>query len=103
VNDIRVRRLHNCARAHTTYRAFAACVYGDSSVVGGEGPFAVLGHPWPRTHRAVRLFEAQADADEARAKLDVNGCGEGCTGQPHTLERLHLTIWRRAPAGAGPQ
>lgn len=78
-------RYHGCGRRHRTWPAAAACVFGRKTPVIGSGPYAILTHCG---RLIVELFATQADAAQALAVINRNGCGHrACRGR-HELTQL---------------
>jgi len=90
---VKIYRRHYCERRHRTYRTLAKCLWPRALWIVGEGPYATLA--WCPRGLTVELHRTREAAEEAKACIDVTGCGGLCQGR-HEIIILARTVGGRS-------
>lgn len=81
---VKIYRRHYCSKKHRTRATLARCIWPKAVWIIGEGDYAVLA--WcgsgPRSGHSltITLHEEAAQAEDAKAVIDAEGCGGRCQG-----------------------
>lgn len=82
---------HKCENPHATTTEFMRCAVRGSAFVIGTGQFALITRC---RFSAVALYPTLSEAEDKKALIDFEGCGNGCRDR-HEIVRVDPEDTRR--------